>query len=175
MAVSDTLPSAVHDGLDMAARNDPHVRHVLELIAGYQPDRSDRPDMLRHAARHLNHDRGEQLREQFIADAFTSRQVAELLGVADHRAVHARRARRTLLGWTVGNETHHPDWQFTDFGPVSELGRVVKALMSVTSSPVAADRMMRRRRADLEDRSLADLLADGQADLVVRLIAAADA
>jgi hypothetical protein len=167
-----TLPDELHDDLDAAASRDPDIRHTLELIAGYRK----RPtDGLQPVARRLNAARGAELREAFIADAYTSRQVAELLDVADHRAVAARRARHTLLGWTIGNETYHPTWQFTDTGPVPGLGAVIKALSALTSSPLAADRLMRRHRDDLGNRSLADLLAEGDSELVVRLITAVDA
>lgn len=172
MAEPRTLPDELHDELDAAASRDPAVRHTLELIAGYreQPAHSVQP-----VARKLNAARGAELREAFIADAYTSRQVAELLDVADHRAVAGRRSRHTLLGWTIGNETYHPTWQFTDTGPVPGLGAVVKALTALTSSPLAADRLMRRRRDDLDGRSLAELLAEGNSGLVVRLITAVDA
>ena len=175
MAEPQTLPRAVHEGLDEAARRDPDVRDMLELLAGHRPERSDRATLLRRTARHLNKQRGAQLREAFVERSLTSPQVAEVLGVSDHRAVQARRARRTLLGWTIGNETWHPDWQFTDGGTVAGLAQIVKALVAVTSSPLAADQIMRHERHDLDGKTLADLLADGKADLVVRLIAATDA
>jgi hypothetical protein len=174
VAEPETLPPAVHDGLDEAARRDPDLRDTLELLAGHRPHRPDRATLLRRTARHLNQQRGLQLRDAFVERALTSPQVAEILGVADHRAVQGRRARRTLLGWTIGNETYHPDWQFTDDGTVVGLAPVVRALGAVTSSPLAADRIMRHARDELDGRSLADLLADGRSDLVVRLIAATD-
>ena len=124
MAEPRTLPDELHDELDAAASRDPAVRHTLELIAGYreQPTHSVQP-----VARKLNAARGAELREAFIADAYTSRQVAELLDVADHRAVAGRRSRHTLLGWTIGNETYHPTWRFTDTGPLRGLGSVIKS------------------------------------------------
>lgn len=171
MPGSGTLPGEVHAKLDAAAERDPYVRDVLERIAGLRHRHTRGMDTV---ARQLNADRAAELRAAFIADALTSRQVAELLGVADHRAVAARRSRHTLLGWTIGNETYHPAWQFTDAGLVPGADTVVRALAEVTSSPLIADRIMRRERDDLEGRSLGELLAEGRTELVVRLISATD-
>lgn len=172
MARPEALRDPLYDEVRAAEQRDPSVREVLEVIAGRK--RPVTPTS-HQVARVVNAERGAELREAFTADALSSREVAELLDVADHRAVAGRRSRGTLLGWTIGNETYHPAWQFADVGTVPGLTAVVKALGEVTGSVLVADRIMRREREDLDGRSLADLLADGQHELVVRLIRAVDA
>jgi hypothetical protein len=157
----------LYDQLQEAERRDPDIREVLELLAG-------RPTpvtaTVRQVARDLNRARGSQLRDAFVASSLTTAQVVELLDVADHRAVAARRARGTLLGWTIGNDTYHPDWQFTDTGTIVGLNRIVHALHEAAGSALAADQIMRRRRDDLGGRALAEIAAAGATDLAVRLI-----
>lgn len=175
MAEPRVLSHEVHRRLDETARRSPELRDALEVLAGIGDDRPDRERLVVHAARTVNARRGAGLRQRFIAGALTSPEVSELLGGVDRQAVAARRSRRTLLGWTIGNTTHHPDWQFDASGELPGLGKVVRALHAVTSSPLAADQLMRAPRDDLGGSSLAQLLADGRAELVVRLLTATDA
>ena len=71
--------------------------------------------------------------------------------------------------------TLHPAWQFDarrgDTRP--GLQAVLAALSEVAPDPHAADALMRARREDLDGRTLADLLAAGQDETVVRLLRAA--
>jgi hypothetical protein len=50
---------------------------------------------------------------------------------------------------------------------------VLTALSEAAPDPQAADALMRARREDLDGRTLADLLAAGQDETVVRLLRAA--
>lgn len=167
-AIRDPLYAKVRD----AERHEPSIRGVLELLAGAEPTATDvaTTHTARRVAADVNTRRGDELRAAFVAGSLTSREVVGHLGVQDRRAVAARRTRGTLLGLTLGNETYHPNWQFTATGTHPDLHAVLDALGELTSSVLAADRTMRRERDDLDGHSLADLLADGRTDLVVRLI-----
>jgi hypothetical protein len=102
--------------------------------------------------------------------------VVKLVGsIGDRKGVDRRRRRGQLLGWRAGGRTLHPDWQFDprrgDTRP--GLPMVLEALSEVAPDPQAADALMRAPREDLDGRALADLLAAGQIETVLRLVRAA--
>lgn len=124
-------------------------------------------------ARHVNARRHDARMSALAARSLSSAQVVELIGsMSDRRAVDRRRSRGRLLGVKVGNTVLHPDWQFDRrIGETRRgLDRVLKVLAEVAGDPVAADALMTEPRADLDGRSLAEMLADGDADLVVQLL-----
>jgi hypothetical protein len=70
------------------------------------------------------------------------------------------RGRGKLLGRTIGNVTYHPAWQFTDAGLRVELGEILRAITAFTTDAVAADRIMRLPREELDGRCVAEALDD---------------
>ena len=58
-------------------------------------------------------------------------------------------------------------------GPSKVRQSAVDALSEVAPDPQAADALMRAPREDLDGRTLADLLASGQIETVLRLVRAA--
>ncbi len=137
----------------------------------------DRPaaSVLEAAAR-VNARRQRERREEAVSGALPTAAVVELLGsVGDRKGVDRRRRRGQLLGWRAGGRTLHPAWQFDprrgDTRP--GLSTVLEALSEVAPDPQAADALMRAPREDLDGRTLADLLAAGRIETVLRLVRAA--
>jgi len=128
------------------------------------------------AARVVNERRQRQRRESRDAAALDTAQVVDLIrSINDRKGVDRRRRRGQLLGWRTGTHTLHPAWQFDrrvgDTRP--GLTALLAALAEVTVDPQGADALMTTPRADLQDRTLADLFAAGRVDTVVRLVLAA--
>jgi hypothetical protein len=125
------------------------------------------------AAALVNERRQRERREEAASAALATPEVVDLVGsISDRKGVDRRRRRGQLLGWRVGARTLHPAWQFDarrgDTRP--GLPAVLTALLEVAPDPQAADALMRARREDLDGRTLADLLAAGQDETVVRLL-----
>jgi hypothetical protein len=129
------------------------------------------------AARRVTERREAESPEARRTDALdTAAVVAAIAWLHDRRGVDRRRRRGQLLGWSQGSSTLHPAWQFDrsrgDTWP--GLTNVIAILAEATPDALAADALMRASRDDLAWRSLAwrslaDLLAAGQVDTVVRL------
>ena len=100
--------------------------------------------------------------------------VALLRSVNDRRGVDRRRSRGQLLGWKSGARTLHPKWQFDQARGETWPGlpAVLEVLGDVAPDPHVADGIMRAPRKDLDGASLADLLARGRSETVVRLLQA---
>ena len=128
------------------------------------------------AATLVNERRQRERREEAAAAALATADVVDLVrSISDRKGVDRRRRRGQLLGWRAGARTLHPAWQFDprrgDTRP--GLPAVLEALFEVATDPQAADALMRAPREDLGGRTLADLLAAGQNETVVRLVRAA--
>ena len=95
--------------------------------------------------------------------------------ISDRKGVDRRRRRGQLLGWRAGSRTLHPAWQFDPRRGETRSGlpAVLDALSEVAPDPEAADALMTAAREDLGGRTLADLLAAGRVETVVRLVRAA--
>ncbi|HSS10898.1 MAG TPA: hypothetical protein VLL25_13500 [Acidimicrobiales bacterium] len=128
------------------------------------------------AARVVNEHRQRVRRSESFRRALDTAQVVELIGsISDRKGVDRRRRRGQLLGWRSGARTLHPAWQFDRRrGETrSGLGLVLAALAEVCDDPQVADALMSTPRDDLDGLTLADLLAAGRVETVVRLILAA--
>lgn len=151
--MSDTLLERVA----AAAERDPaRVRPVLQLLAGEEPERVA---ALRPVATEINAQRRRATLEEFKSGSWTTDEVLDhLRRLRTRQAVHALRARRRLLGRTVGNATWFPRWQFADGDLRPELGEILDALARFSTDAVACDRVMRLPRAELDGRSIAEAL-----------------
>lgn len=88
------------------------------------------------------------------------------------KGVDRRRQRGRLLGVKDGTVVRHPIWQLDcDLGGTRPGSTVLAALREVAAKPEAADAVMTAPRSDLDSGSLAGLLAEGDVELVIRLIA----
>jgi hypothetical protein len=128
------------------------------------------------AARLVNERRQRQRREAAGAAALGTAEVVDLVrSISDRKGVDRRRRRGQLLGWRRGSGTLHPAWQFDPRRGETRPGlpAVLDALSEVAPDPEAADALMTAGREDLEGRTLADLLAAGRVETVVRLVRAA--
>src|SRR5213080_998249 len=118
----------------------------------------------------------ERSSEEAASAALATPQVVDLLrSISDRKGVDRRRRRGQLLGWRAGARTLHPAWQFDARRGDTRTGlpAVLEALSEVTPDPQVADALMRAPREDLDGRTLADLLAAGQIETVLRLVRAA--
>lgn len=167
--------AAVLGRLEDRARDDDGLAETLAFLAADD----DVEPFARPSAAVLAEVRSVNARRQLArtralaSRSLTSAQVVELIGsMSDRRAVDRRRSRGRLLGVKVGYTVLHPEWQFDRrIGEARRgLDRVLKALAEVTDDPVAADALLTEPRADLGGRTLAQVFADGDVDLVVRLL-----
>jgi hypothetical protein len=174
-----TLTQAVR-ALEAQSNEDPDLAEVLVMLAEGPEGPAD-PFAPAGAgpvaaARLVNARRLAERREAASGATLDTAQVVELVrSLSDRKGVDRRRQRGQLLGWRVGSRTLHPDWQFDrrrgDTRP--GLADVLGALAEVTPDAEAADALMRAPREELDGRSLADLLAAGRVETVVRLVRAA--
>jgi len=152
------------------------VRFLADDVAGPDDAFTDVTPGALAAARVVNERRQRQRREDRDAAAVDTAAVIALIGsIHDRKGVDRRRRRGQLLGWRSGARTLHPAWQFDrrsgDTWP--GLSRVLAALREVAPDARAADLLMAAPRDDLGGSSLADLLAVGRVDTVVRLVVGA--
>jgi hypothetical protein len=176
--MATTLAEAIQV-LHKQAQNDPAladtVRWLAEDVGG--PDRpfSDPGPAVRHAARLVNEGRRRERRTTLHDRTLDTAEVVEILGsIRDRKGVDRRRRRGQLMGWRSGRRTLHPEWQFDRLRGDTRAGleQVLEALREVTPDPVVADALMTTPREDLHGGTLADLLARGRIETVVRLILA---
>jgi hypothetical protein len=144
--------------VSVEARRDPErVRPVLQVLVGEEPDRNGG---LRAVVSRLNTSRREAVLAEFRAEALTADEVRRLLGVRSRQAVHALRQRGRLMGRTLGNTTLFPAWQFAGGALRPDLPGLLERLRRYSSDAVAADRVMRLPRPELDGRSVAEALDD---------------
>jgi hypothetical protein len=176
--MTTTLAEAIRVLHDRASHDD-FVAEAVVLLAEdiAEPDDpfAEPPPGLLATARRVNERRRRRRLEALQARALDTGQVVQLVtSINDRKGVDRRRRRGRLLGWRVGRETLHPEWQFDrrlgDTRPGLE--RVLTALGEVMPDPVAADALMTAPREDLEGGTLADVFAAGRIETVVRLILA---
>lgn len=115
---------------------------------------------VRETARELNSRRIDQTVAEFKAAALVTSDVQGLLGLGTPQAVHQLRRRHKVIGLQLGNATWFPAWQFEPGRLRPELGLILESLDRFTTDPIAADRVMRLVRADLDGRSISDALGD---------------
>ena len=140
------------------ARKDPgRVGPVLQVLVGDEPDS---PGGLRPVAARLNDVRLAAAHDEFRAGSLTADEVRRRLGLRSRQAVHALRDRGRLLGRTFGNQTWFPAWQLDGPALRPNLATLVGALRRFSDDAVAADRIMRLPRDELDGISLAEALDD---------------
>ena len=153
MAVEELLARVAAE-----ARRDPgRVGPVLQVLVGDEPDS---PGGLRLVAGRLNDVRLAAAHDEFRAGSLTADEVRRRLGVRSRQAVHALRERGRLLGRTFGNQTWFPAWQLDGPALRSDLAALVGALRRFSDDAVAADRIMRLPRDELDGLSLAEAIDD---------------
>jgi len=134
------------------------------------------PDGVVGAAAAVNRRRLADRRRERVAGTLDTAEVVALMGsISDRKGVDRRRHRGQLLGWRAGSRVVHPEWQFDARRGDTRQGlpAVLEALGEVRGDPESMDDLMRAPREDLGGRTLADLLAAGRVDTVVRLVRAA--
>jgi hypothetical protein len=142
--------------VEARARQDAGFAQVLDelLLAPTTPEGT-----LEHvAASSINERRRAVLASDFMAGALPTSEVQHLLRFASPQAVHRLRSRGRLLGGPVGNRTWFPVWQFDDDRLRTDLPRILDLLTQFTSDPVAADRIMRMTRDELDGSSITEAL-----------------
>lgn len=159
---------------------DPALAEAVVFLAGDGAGPDDpfaaAPAAVLSAARRVDEQRLVNRRRRAEADALDTPAVVALVGsLHDRKGVDRRRHRGQLLGWRSGRRTLHPAWQFDRRRGETFPGlpAVLAALADVAADPETADALMRAPRPDLGGRSLADHLAAGRVDEVVRLLRAA--
>jgi hypothetical protein len=76
-----------------------------------------------------------------------------------------------LLGAPVGNQTWFPAWQFDDDRLRADLPKILELLTRFAADPVAADRIMRITRDELDGSSITEALRDpATADAAWRIL-----
>ena len=158
--MSDAVESLL-ERVSAEARRDPErVRPVLQVLVGDKPDREGG---LREVASALNEARRESVLAGFRAGSLTADAVRQLLGLGSRQAVHQLRQRGRLVGRTLGNSTWFPAWQFAGGALRPNLPALLQRLTGFSTDAVAADRIMRVPREELDGRSLAEALDDPRA------------
>ena len=156
--------------VEARARQDAGFAEVLDalLLAPTTPQGT-----LEHvAARSLNERRRAALTTDFVDGAVPTSQVQHMLRFTTPQAVHRLRTRGRLLGAAVGNQTWFPAWQFDEDRLRIDLPRILELLARFTSDPVAADRIMRMTRDELDGSSITAALGDPRsADAAWRTLA----
>lgn len=148
--------SALIDRIAQEAEREPErVVPVLQALLGEEVELTEQ---LRTVARVVGDQRSRMAVQEFMQGSLVTRQAAEQLGVSSPQAVHQLRARGRLLGRTIGNQTYWPAWQFTGAGLRDDLGDVLADVTAFTTDALAADRIMRLPREDLDGRSIAEAL-----------------
>jgi hypothetical protein len=112
----------------------------------------------RIAARKLNDQRRDSLVREFVDGSLPTQEVQALLTLRTPQAVHRLRTRGKLLGSAVGNRTWFPAWQFDGGRLRPDLPRILELITRFTSDPLAADRIMRIKRDELQGKSVAEAL-----------------
>jgi hypothetical protein len=155
--------------VEARARQDAGFAQVLDelLLAPTTPEGT-----LEHvAARSINERRRAVLASDFKDGSLPTSEVQHLLRFASPQAVHRLRSRRKLLGAPVGNQTWFPAWQFEDDRLRTDLPRILELLTGFTSDAVAADRIMRMTRDELDGSSIAHAVRDpATADAAWRIL-----
>jgi hypothetical protein len=112
----------------------------------------------RVAARQISDRRRRDALDEFLASALPTSDVQALLHLGTPQAVHRMRSRGRLIGLQLGNHTWFPAWQFSGGDLRPDLPLILERLAAFTTDPVAADRVMRLVREDLDGSSIAGAL-----------------
>lgn len=173
---TDTLTQTLRR-LRSKASTDQHLAEALTFLAD-DDEGADDPFAAVSArvadrVETINRRRIRKRRSDLRARSLTTAEVVAFVeGISDRRAVDRRRHRGRLLGVKVGNALLHPLWQFDPERADTRAGleRVLAALDEVTPGGRSADALMTAPLPDLGGRSIADVFAEGDVDLAVRLV-----
>ncbi|BBY55145.1 hypothetical protein H7J07_08245 [Mycobacterium koreense] len=152
MSTAATLAERIAD----RARRDAEFAEVLDtlLTAPTTPSGT----LERVAAQSLNDQRNAALVAEFTAGSLPTPDVQRRLGFSSPQAVHRLRSRGKLLGAPVGNRTWFPAWQFDGDRLRADLPELLELLGRFTDDALAADRIMRLSRDDLDGDSIVEAL-----------------
>lgn len=140
------------------ARREPDFAEILaELV---EAPTQGAGEYTRKAAQALNRQRLNNVVEEFKADALITSDVQRLLNLGTPQAVHQLRRRKKVVGLQSGNATWFPAWQFEPGRLRPDLPSILEHLARFSTDPIAADRVMRLVRDDLDGRSLSVALKD---------------
>lgn len=138
------------------AKKDPGFAQVLDTLLAAPT--TPQGTLERVAARTLSDQRRATLVEDFVDGSMRTPDVQARLKLGTPQAVHRLRSRGKLIGSAVGNQTWFPAWQFDGGRLRPDLARILELLARFTSDPLAADRIMRLRHAELGRTSIAEAL-----------------
>ncbi|HZD65309.1 MAG TPA: hypothetical protein VE152_04350 [Acidimicrobiales bacterium] len=138
------------------AQDDPDFAEVLAALV--DTPTAGAGEYAHLAAGELGRHRRRAALAEFKAGALATSEVQDLLGLGTPQAVHRLRSRARLIGLQLGNATWFPTWQFGEGRLRPDLPRILELLGRFTGDVVAADRVMRLIRPDLEDVSIAAAL-----------------
>jgi Predicted transcriptional regulator len=104
-----------------------------------------------------------ELRER----AYSTAEVAEMLGGISRQAVSQRVAKGQLMSIQISGKAWFPDWQFENGLPIDGLPQVIAALREMDVGTWGADALARNPIPEENGRTLADILAVGDVDRAV--------
>ena len=152
--------AAVLARVEQRASHDPGFAGILAVLVDAPTGGAGR--YVREADRELNRRRLDDVVHEFKAAALPTAKVQRLLNLGTPQAVHQLRRRGKVIGLQLGNATWFPAWQFESGRLRPDLASILQTLARFTGDPIAADRVMRLVRHDLDDRSVSDALKDPQ-------------
>ncbi len=123
-------------------------------------------------ARTVNAHRVVAALRELRARAYSTEQVRALLGGISRQAVSQRVRSSRLMAIEISGRSWFPDWQFVDGRLVDGLPQVVRALTAGGENAFSAEGLMRSSLPEEGGRSIADLLAAGELDLVLHYLRA---
>ncbi len=170
--MTTTLERAI-DKIKERAADDPEFADAVVQFASDKvtdPFAPLAPAML-EVAQELNRQRQRTRADELREESLSTAQVVECLAsVNDRKGVDRRRKRGTLLGIRIGRDTFHPQWQFDrrrrETWP--GLADVLATLRTVTGDDLDAHAIAIAPGAAVDDRSIAQLLASGDAEAAVQ-------
>jgi hypothetical protein len=140
------------------AEVEPEFEEVLAALVDLPTSSAGEYDAL--AANLVNARRTTSAVQEFTDAALSTAEMQEVLALGTPQAVHRLRSRGRVLGLTQGNHTWFPVWQVQGGALRPDLPRILELLSRFTKDVVAADRVMRLRREDLDEQSIAGALDD---------------
>jgi len=165
---SERLADAI--ALHLVARNPSELEGLAERRAELAERYGPMPEPMRIVGVE-EAQRGRELRERVAEASLSREQAAQYLGISP-QAVSERKKAKKLAAIRRGRETRFPAWQFTDEGTLPGLEQVIG---SWPGSPLALATWAQRPSPDLDGRTPAEALRDGDVDAVIALERAIEA
>ena len=169
MGRNDAVLAAVRRRLDAEPER---VLPALRLLAD-PDDLADPSDATTVTlAKTLNAYRVATALRELRADAYSTKDVGELLGGVSRQAVSARVAKGQLMSIEISASSYFPSWQFVAGRPAAGLTAVIAALRETGCDTFAADAVMRTALPEEGGRTVAEVLAAGDVELAVHYVRA---